>query len=76
MIANRKVEEIYVFLIGEKVDVWRPVKAEKIQEGIYRILEQPYNRDVERWEFEPGDTVICEYVNSEEGKILSATKKT
>jgi len=75
MIANRKVEEIYVYLIGENVDVWRPVKAEKIQEAIYRILEQPYDRDSEKWEFEPGETVICEYVNSEEGKILAARKK-
>ncbi|MFB3887757.1 MAG: hypothetical protein ACE144_21265 [Thermodesulfobacteriota bacterium] len=75
MSTNHDIEEIYVYLLGENVDVWRPVKAKKIEQGMYRILEQAYDRDVEKWEFEPGQMVICEYVDTREGKILAAVRK-
>jgi hypothetical protein len=46
--------EIFVQLLYENVDVWRPVKAEQIASDRFRIVEQPYDRRTERWEFEPG----------------------
>jgi len=40
-------EEIYVALIDESVDVWRPVRAKHIGGNVYRIVEQPYDREIE-----------------------------
>ena len=51
---------IYVRLLGECVDVWRPVRAIPIEGNVYRILEQTYDRDQEGWEFEPGEAVECQ----------------
>ncbi len=64
--------EIFVKLLGEGVDVWRPVRAEHLQGNVYRIIDQPYDREIENWQFEPGDDVICEMVDSSEGRILAA----
>lgn len=67
--------EIHVALLGEAVDVWRPVLAERLSEAIFRILPQPYDRRIETWQFEPGDTVECEIVDSSEGPILAAVRQ-
>ena len=66
---------IYVALLDEGVDVWRPIQAERLSGNTYRILSQPYDRSVEAWQFEPGDVVLCEIVESSEGRILAATRK-
>jgi hypothetical protein len=50
---------VYMRLLGEPVDVWRPVQAEHLGDAVYRILPQEYDREIETWEFEPGSTVIC-----------------
>jgi hypothetical protein len=68
-------EQIYVGLLDEGVDVWRPVRAEHLRENVYRIVNQPYDREVESWQFEPGDEVVCELIESSEGRILAATRK-
>jgi hypothetical protein len=49
--------EIFVRLVEEDVDVWRPVAARHIDGRRYRIDDQPYDRRAERWEYEPGDEV-------------------
>jgi len=69
------VAQIYIALLDEGVDVWRPVQAERLSGNTYRILNQPYDRSVESWQFEPGDVVLCEMVESSEGRILAATGK-
>jgi len=69
------IDVIYVALMDEGVDVWRPVKAENIGINLFHILEQPYNREIELWQFEPGDSVYCELVESSDGPITVATKK-
>ena len=66
---------IYVSLLDEGVDVWRPVQAEHLHDNVYRITTQPYDRTTESWEFEPGDVVLCEEVESEEGPIVAATRR-
>jgi hypothetical protein len=66
---------IYVFLPDEAVDTWRPVQAEHLHDNVYHILDQPYDRDVETWQFEPGDEVQCELVTCYEGRVLAATRK-
>lgn len=52
-------ETIYVALLGEGLDVWRPVKARRLSGDRYLILEQEYDRDVETWASEPGTVVEC-----------------
>lgn len=67
--------EIFVRLLDENVDVWRPVTAERIASDRFRIVEQPYDRGTERWEFVPGDEVICELIKSDDEAFLAATKR-
>ena len=68
-------KQIFVALLDENVDVWRPVSAECVSGDTYRILDQPYDRETERWQFEPGEKVICEEINSADGQIFAATRK-
>lgn len=65
--------EIFVRLPDEPVLVWRPVRAEHVAEDVYVIADQSYDRSVERWEFEPGQRVVCRLVASEDGPILAAS---
>ncbi len=67
--------EVYVALLDEAVEAWRPVRAERIGDNTYRILIQPYDRSIESWEFEPGDVVLCETVDVAGGRILAARSK-
>jgi hypothetical protein len=67
--------EIYVGLLDEGIDVWRPVKAIHVDGNIYRIAAQAYDSDTETWQFVPGDEVVCEMIDSSEGRILAATRK-
>lgn len=50
---------IYVFLLSEGVDVWRPVMAEKISAVCYRLPEYDVGhiKCEEEWEFHPGSIV-------------------
>lgn len=52
--------EIFVRLLHEGVEVWRPVQADHLYDDVYRITDQPYDREVETWQFEPGNDVVCE----------------
>jgi hypothetical protein len=66
--------EIFVRLLDEGVDVWRPVTASRISKDVYRILEQPYDRNIEIWQFAPGDQVVCKMIESDRGQILAAIR--
>jgi hypothetical protein len=57
MIARR--ETIYVALLDEGIEVWRRVKARRLPDGTYLILEEDYDRDTETWQFGPGAIVRC-----------------
>jgi hypothetical protein len=49
---------VYVALLDEHVDVWRPVQAEHVAGDLYRLTgERP---DDEVWPFSPGDVVRCQ----------------
>jgi hypothetical protein len=65
---------IYVRLLDEVVDVWRPVQAVDLGAGRYRIVEQPYEADIETWQFVPGNEVECEVVAMYEGPALTAVR--
>ena len=55
--------------------MWKPIQAERLSDNMYRIIGQPYDRTIEKWQFEPGDMVVCEMIESSDGRILAATKK-
>lgn len=69
-----ETETIYVKLLEENVDVWRPIKAKRLDGDIYLIIEQPYDRDDELWEFEPGERVLGKIIRLSEGSVLVAYK--
>lgn len=66
--------EIFVSLLDEQVDVRRPVQAQHLHSNVYRITDQPYDRQLETWQFQPGDEVMCELIESSEGQILAAIR--
>jgi hypothetical protein len=52
---------IYVRLLDEGTDCWRPTQAEQMSEGIFRLLPTAnYDPDDEHWEFPPGTLVRCQ----------------
>lgn len=58
---------IYVALIGEGTNVWRPVEAELLGENRYRIISKNNSPEDEQWEFQTNDIVHCEQ------RVLSAS---
>jgi hypothetical protein len=64
---------IYVALLDEGLDVWRPVAARRLSPDRYLILDQDYDRATERWEFEPGTVVRCRPEDRDGRQILIAT---
>jgi hypothetical protein len=53
-------KNIYVYLLDEGTDVWRPIEAVPVGDDVYRIVsENPYPED-EHWQFSAGDLVRCE----------------
>jgi hypothetical protein len=52
--------EVYVKLLDEGVDVWRPVPATKQPDGSFRLCRpQWYDPQTETWEFPPNTRVRC-----------------
>ena len=49
---------IYISLLDEGTDVWRPVSGERVFDKVYRITGTPPD-DTEKWEFTTGDIVQC-----------------
>jgi hypothetical protein len=56
---------VFMPLKDEGVDVWRPVDAQHLGDGRYRILGPV--PDDETWAFEPGAIVPCEWKTFENG---------
>jgi hypothetical protein len=49
--------KVYVALLDEGTDVWRPVDAEHVREDEYLLCGPIPEGEV--WEFQPGDVVHC-----------------
>jgi len=71
------IVEINISLLDEGVDCWRPVKAQKLGENKYKIIGiDNYDPDNEKWQFLPGDIVVCEINKFSGGETgLIAVKK-
>ena len=62
--------QIYVPLLDEGTDVWRPASAEHIKDDIYRIAgDAPED---EHWKFSSGQLVRCRQQNLSDGRCLVA----
>jgi hypothetical protein len=66
---------IYVALLGEGTNCWRPVQAESLGGGLYRIVgERPDDDEV--WPFSAGDVAKCkERTFPDTGRELVAYEK-
>lgn len=62
------VVRVYVRLLDEGVEVWRPVGAAEEAPGLYRLLG-PKPDETELWEFEPDDLVRCAPRKFSDGNI-------
>ena len=65
------METIYVALLDEDVEVWRPVEASR--EGEFYRIGGSVPED-ERWTFTPGSLVRCEQRELSEGPALVAVE--
>ena len=67
------IAQIFVALLEEGVDCWRPVAAEDLGSGLYRIVGSV--PDGEIWEYQPGEIVNArDHVFSGGEKGLVAVK--
>jgi hypothetical protein len=65
-------QTIYVELLDEGVDVWRPVEARVEADGAFRLPDQA-SRD-EAWRFPPGSVVRCRRKLLSDGEALVASE--
>ena len=58
--SSTEIATVFVRLLDEGVDVWRPVVARRLSEATWRLDKVPVPSD-ERWSFQPGDVVVAEH---------------
>ena len=66
---------IYIALLDEGTDVWRPVAAEELRDRVFRIISENPHRDDEHWEFPPGAIVRCKHRQLSGGRFLVAVAR-
>lgn len=71
-VADVANEIIYVELVGEGVDVWRPVEATIEAGGTFRLPDEA--PEDETWRFPPGGLVRCELKRLSDGEALVASE--
>jgi hypothetical protein len=73
LMAQEGLTTIYMPLLNEGVDVWRPVEAMKITDLGYMVTENP--PPGEEWVFQPGHILRCEERQLSDGRHLVAVTK-
>ncbi|HEY4196658.1 MAG TPA: hypothetical protein VGM63_14040 [Mucilaginibacter sp.] len=69
------VKTIYIKLLDEGVDVYRPVPAVEIEDNTFEIMGHDiYDPENEVWEFSPGTFVAVEKHNLNKEMALVAVK--
>ena len=54
-------QKVYVALLDEGTDVWRPVDAIALGKSMFVLIRpMDYDAEDEKWEFLPGSIVRCE----------------
>ena len=69
-----KMKTIYVYLLNEGTDVWRPVEANHLGGDIYVIESEDPDSELEVWEFGSGKKVRCELGELSVGTLLIAVE--
>lgn len=69
--SKMQSETIYMYLPDELVDVWRPVRAEKLGADLYRVLGPVPDGEV--WQFPPGSVVRVQTKRLEGGDFPVAS---
>lgn len=59
---------IFVALLDEGIDVWRPVHARPLDGGLYRIVGVDADTSDETWQFPVGAIVTCEHKQFADGE--------
>lgn len=72
-LEEQTVSTIYVALLGEGTDCWRPVPAVRLSSGVYRIVSTKPEGEI--WQFQPGDVVRCKEQQFCEGDGFVAFEK-
>jgi hypothetical protein len=72
-LVEQKVSTIYIELLDEGTDCWRPASAVRLSAGVYRIIGT--KPEDETWRFQPGDVVRCTEQHFSEGDGLVAYEK-
>lgn len=58
--SNTEMATIYIRLLNEGTEVFRPTSAEPLQDGFFKVLPtSDYDPQDEKWEFLPGSLVEC-----------------
>jgi hypothetical protein len=67
--------KLFVYLLEEGTDVWRPTEAVSVGDGLFKILPTPeYDPEDEVCEFPPGSIVRCEKRRNDSGEYIVAVK--
>ena len=70
--AANDMSTIYVPLLDEGVDVWRPVTAKELPDGLHEIVSVNTHPSDEKWAFPTGSRVRCEPRSLSDGVHLVA----
>lgn len=76
-VAEAEKEEciVYVALVLEGAECWRPAFAEPVAKDVFRLLApDDYSPEHEEWEFAPGSIVRCESTMLDDGEYLVAVE--
>ena len=72
--TNMLSHTVYVRLLEEGTDVFRPVSAVLMGDNTYLLRELlNYDEQIEKWQFLPGSLVICEQSWLDGEPVLLAT---
>lgn len=63
------ITQIYVFVLAEGTDVWRPVQAIYEHDNVYRIISPNPDPEDEQWQFSAGDLVRCKSLRFSGGEV-------
>ena len=67
--------QVYVRLLNEGTDVFRPTQAIEIGKGLFELMAAPhYDSEGEEWEFLPGAIVCIEIRHGASGNFPLAIK--
>lgn len=70
-----KMVNVYVRLLNEGTEVFRPTLATELGGGLFRLIATPdYDPEDEEWEILPGETIRIELHHGRDGDFSIAVK--